>query len=234
MTRFTTLFSLALLASLALVNTAGADNMRAKISVTGEGVVTAVPDMAVVSTGVITEAATPEAALDANTAAMVRLMKVLDDLDIASKDRQTSNFNVSPQYRRERNESGSPRIDGYRVSNQLSIRVRDLGELGGLLEVLVKAGSNQLGNIRFDLSERSELMDKARLLAVADARKRAELYVNAAGVALGDVLSISESGVSMPRPPMMHSEMMAKAADVPIAVGESEIRATVHMVFGLD
>ena len=234
MTRFTTLFSLVMLASLAFVSTASADDMRSTVSVTGEGVVTAVPDMAMVSTGVTTEAATPEAALNANTAAMAELMKVLDQLDIADKDRQTSNFNVSPQYRRDRNESGSPRIDGYRVSNQLTIRVRDLGELGGLLDALVKAGSNQLGNIRFDFSERGELVDKARQLAVADARKRAELYVDAADIGLGEVLSISESGVAVPRPPMMRSAMMAEAADVPIAVGESEIRATVHMVFELD
>lgn len=234
MTRFTTLFSLVMLASLAFVSTASADDMRSTVSVTGEGVVTAVPDMAMVSTGVTTEAATPEAALNANTAAMAELMKVLDQLDIADKDRQTSNFNVSPQYRRDRNESGSPRIDGYRVSNQLTIRVRDLGELGGLLDALVKAGSNQLGNIRFDFSERGELVDKARQLAVADARKRAELYVDAADIGLGEVLSIRESGVAVPRPPMMRSAMMAEAADVPIAVGESEIRATVHMVFELD
>ena len=234
MKRFTAISSLLLLALLTLTNTASASDMEATISVTGEGVVTAIPDMAMVSTGVTTEAATPEAALNANTAAMNGLMKVLDDLDIAAKDRQTSNFNVSPQYRRERNDPGSPKIDGYRVSNQLTIRVRDLGELGGLLDALVKAGSNQLGNIRFDFADRSKLVDEARQLAVADARKRAELYVDAADVDLGDVLSISESGVAGPRPPMMRSAMMSEAADVPIAVGESEIRASVHMVFELE
>ena len=235
MKRFTAISSLLLLALLTLTNSANASDMEATVSVTGEGVVTAIPDMAMVSTGVTTEAATPEAALNANTAAMNGLMKVLDDLDIAAKDRQTSNFNVSPQYRRERNDPGSPKIDGYRVSNQLTIRVRDLGELGGLLDALVKAGSNQLGNIRFDFADRGKLVDKARQLAVADARKRAELYVDAADVDLGDVLSISESGVAAPRPPMMRNAMMAEsAADVPIAVGESEIRASVHMVFELE
>ena len=99
----------------------------------------------------------------------------------------------------------------------------------------MKAGSNQLGNIRFDFAERGKLLDKARQLAVADARKRAELYTDAADVDLGEVLSINESGVAVPRPPMMmRNAMMAESADVPIAVGESEIRATVHMVFELD
>ena len=225
---------LAFLALLAVAGVARAQDMPATVSVTGEGIVTAVPDMAIINTGVTTEGTTPDAALDANTEAMTALIKVLDKLGIEERDRQTSNFNVSPQYRRERNDTGSPKIVGYRVSNQLSIKVRELDELGGLLDALVKAGSNQLGNIRFDFSERDELMDKARQAAVVDARRRAELYVDAADVDLGDVLSISEAGVAIPRPPMMRAAMMAEAADVPIAAGESQIRATVQMVFELD
>lgn len=234
MKRFYTPYLIALFGLLIAAGSVQAQDMPATVSVTGEGVVTAVPDMAIISTGVTTEATTPEAALNANTAAMTELIEVLDELGIEDKDRQTSNFNVSPQYRRERNDSGSPKIDGYRVSNQLTIKVRDLEELGGLLDALVKAGSNQLGNIRFDIAERDKLMDKARQAAVADARRRAELYVDAADVDLGDVLSISETGIAIPRPPMMRSAMMAEAADVPIAVGESQIRATVQMVFELD
>ncbi len=234
MKRFLTPYLIALVGLLIVAGSARAQDIPATVSVTGEGVVTAVPDMAIISTGVTTEATTPEVALNANTAAMTELIEVLDELGIEDKDRQTSNFNVSPQYRRERNDSGSPKIDGYRVSNQLTIKVRDLEELGGLLDALVKAGSNQLGNIRFDIANRDELLDKARRAAVADARRRAELYVDAADVDLGDVLSISETGVAIPRPPMMRSAMMAEAADVPIAVGESQIRATVQMVFELD
>lgn len=205
----------------------------ATLSVSGQGRVTAPPDMATISTGVITESERSEDALSQNNAIVSALMKTLDDSGVDAKDRQTSNFSVSPRYSRERSESGSPKIDGYRVSNQVSIRVRDLDKLGSLLDALVKSGSNKLGSIQFGLSNQDALTDEARLLAVKNARKRAELYASAAGRKVGEVLSISESAIAVPRPMMRNSMMMAEAADVPIAVGENEIKATVHMVFEL-
>jgi len=206
----------------------------ATISVTGQGRVTAPPDMATISTGVVTEAERSEDALNENNVVVSALMQTLDDNGVDDRDRQTSNFSVSPRYSRERNESGSPKIDGYRVSNQVTITVRDLGKLGGLLDALVKSGSNQLGSIAFGLSNQDALTDEARQLAVKSARKRAELYAKAAGRGVGEVLSISESAIAAPRPMMRNAMMMAEAADVPIAVGENEIKATVHMVFVLD
>ena len=205
----------------------------ATLSVSGQGRVTAPPDMATISTGVITESERSEDALGKNNAIVSALMKTLDDSGVEPRDRQTSNFSVSPRYSRERSETGSPKIDGYRVSNQVSITVRDLNKLGSLLDALVKSGSNKLGSIQFGLSNQDELTDKARLLAVKNARRRAELYADAAGRKVGEVLSISESAIAAPRPMMRNSMMMAEAADVPIAVGENEIKATVHMVFEL-
>ncbi|MEP6390693.1 MAG: SIMPL domain-containing protein [Halioglobus sp.] len=206
---------------------------RATVSVSGQGLVSAPPDMATVSTGVITESERSEDALRENNAIVSALMDTLDDSGVDAKDRQTSNFSVSPRYSRERSDSGSPKIDGYRVSNQVTITVRDLEKLGSLLDALVKSGSNKLGSIGFGLSNQKALTDEARLLAVKNARKRAELYANAAGRKVGEVLSISESAIAVPRPMMRNSMMMAEAADVPIAVGENEIKATVHMVFEL-
>jgi len=211
-----------------------AESELATISVTGQGRVTAPPDMATINTGVITESERSEDALGENNAIVSALMKTLDDNGVDARDRQTSNFSVSPRYSRERNESGSPKIDGYRVSNQVKITIRDLDKLGGLLDALVKSGSNQLGSIQFGLSNQNALTDEARLLAVKTARKRAELYASAAGREVGEVLSISESSIAVPRPMMRNSMMMAEAADVPIAVGENEIKATVHMVFVLN
>ncbi len=206
----------------------------ATISVSGQGRVTAPPDMATISTGVVTESERSEDALRENNVVVSALMKTLDDSGVDVADRQTSNFSVSPRYSRERNESGSPKIDGYRVSNQVKIVVRDLDKLGGLLDALVKSGSNQLGSIAFGLSNQDALADEARVQAVKSARKRAELYAKAAGRKVGEVLSISESAIAVPRPMMRNAMMMAEAADVPIAVGENEITASVHVVFALN
>jgi uncharacterized protein YggE len=190
--------------------------------------------MATISTGVVTESERSEDALRENNVVVSALMKTLDDSGVDVADRQTSNFSVSPRYSRERNESGSPKIDGYRVSNQVKIVVRDLDKLGGLLDALVKSGSNQLGSIAFGLSNQDALADEARVQAVKSARKRAELYAKAAGRKVGEVLSISESAIAVPRPMMRNAMMMAEAADVPIAVGENEITASVHVVFALN
>jgi len=214
--------------------TQAAEPETATISVSGQGRVVASPDMATISTGVITEATQPEDALRENNTIVSTLMTTLDNAGVEHKDRQTSNFSVSPRYSRERNESGSHKIDGYRVSNQVKIIVRDLDKLGALLDALVKSGSNKLGSIQFGLSSQESLTDKARLLAVENARSRAELYAKAAGRRVGEVLSISESAVAMPRPMMRNAMMMESAADVPVSVGESEISATVHMVFKLN
>ena len=215
-------------------NAADTENsITSTVSVNGEGVVTAVPDMATVSVGVITQADTAADALVANNQAMVGLNGVLDSFSVAERDRQTSNFNISPRYRRNTNPPGEPRIESYQVSNQVTIRVRDLDKLGDLLDGLVKSGSNSVNGIQFGNSDQDERMDEARELAVADARRRAELYANAAGLRVGKVLSISESGTATPRP-MLRGAMMAEAAAVPIAAGENEIRAMVQIVFSLE
>jgi uncharacterized protein YggE len=205
----------------------------ATVSVNGEGIVTVVPDMATITVGVVTQADVAADALVANTDVMHALSQVLDDFAVAGRDRQTRNFNISPQYRRDRNQPGPPEIESYRVSNQLAIRVRDLDQLGILLDALVKSGSNSVTGIQFGNSDQNERMDEARKLAVADARRRAAIYADAAGVGLGKVLSISEAGAATPRP-MLRTAMMAEAAAVPVAAGENEIRAMVQVVFALE
>lgn len=204
------------------------------IAVNGEGSVSAVPDSASVSTGVVTEAADPKQALAQNNAAVSALLDVLKNDGIADKDIQTSQFRIDPQYRRSQDQQAPLQITGYQVTNQLQIRVREIARLGGLLDALVRAGGNQMSGITFEHSRLEELVDEARRRAVADARRRAELYAAAAGVTVGDVISISETDVAVPRP-MYRAEvaMMAADAAVPVAAGESEIRAMVHVRFAI-
>jgi uncharacterized protein YggE len=206
----------------------------AVISVSGEGVVTAAPDMAVVNVGVTTQAPNASEAVAANNRAMTALGKALDDFDIADRDRQTSNFNIYPRYDRDRNDNSAPQISYYEVSNQLTIRVRDIDRLGDLLNAVVKSGSNRIGSLSFGNANESELRDQARQLAVKDARHRATLYAEAAGGILGRVVSITESGAPQPRPLVNARMMMAEADSVPVSTGENEVRAVVNVVFEFD
>lgn len=201
------------------------------MTVSGEGRVTSKPDMARISSGVVTEAATAEAALTANSAAMEKLFAGLKSAGIAAEDIQTTSFNVAPRYQHER-DGRPPRIDGYRVSNDVHVAVRDLSKLGKLLDQIVALGANQIGGLTFDIANASTLMDAARKDAIANARKRAELYAAAAGVTLGEVLVISEEAVHVaPRGVVMARAAMAES--VPIAEGSQDVTARVNVTFAL-
>ena len=206
------------------------------ISVTGQGSATAPPDMATIVTGVVTRAETAKDALEANNRAMERVMELLKTRQVASKDMQTSNFSVRPEYERERRPRGSspPEIVGYNVTNQLRVRVRNLPNLGDVLDALVSAGSNQISGITFAIDDPEGVLNQARNRAVANAKRRAELYAHAVNAEVGQVLSISEQSAHVPRPQPFFARAEAAMADVPVATGEQELTATIHVVFELN
>ena len=205
------------------------------ISVMGEGKAAAPPDMATIHTGVVTQAEKARDALDANNTAMEGIMAALKSHRIAAKDIQTSSFDVRPEYKRGRRGQVQPEIVGYRVTNQVRVHVRNLPDLGEVLDALVGAGSNQVSGISFGIDDPTGVLNQARNRAISDARSRAELYTQAAGVRVDKVLSISEQPVAVPRPQYFGRAVAAEAAGaVPVATGEQEIRATVHMVFALE
>lgn len=206
------------------------------MTVTGEGQVNVVPDTAVIQTGVITEGKTAAEALAANTKSMSAMFAGLADLKIAKKDMQTSNFSVYPVYDNapvNDSERTVPTIQGYRVSNQLSVVIRDLDSLGGVLDKLVTLGSNQIGGISFSVDKPEQHLDKARADAVVDALRKAKIYAGAAGVALGEIVTINENGGGMPQPMYMKSMMRSEAADVPMAAGEQTISSSVTLTIAI-
>lgn len=202
----------------------------AVISVSGEGTVTAAPDMATVSVGVTTQARDAAEAMAANNRAMAAMFSVLGDFGIAEPDRQSSSFNVYPRYDRPADGRNTTEITSYVVTNQLTVRQRDLGRLGELLSAVVASGSNQLSSLSFGNIDEAGLVDEARARAVANARHKASLYAAAAGGQLGRVVSISEGSTSRPAP-MMRAGVAMQMEAVPIAAGENEYRAVVNMVF---
>jgi len=203
------------------------------IAVSGLGEVKTRPDMATISTGVVSEAATAKEALAKNNAAMAAVIAALKNAGVAEDAIQTSDFSVSPKYPPyQPNQTTAPRIVGYTVSNQVTAKVKDLAKLGGILDTLVQSGSNQINGIAFGVDEPKAQLDEARKKAVADARARAELYAEAAGVSLGKVIQISESTAVMPPVPMYRREAaMAADSSVPIAAGTQMVSATVSITF---
>jgi len=220
----------ALLLAAGVSMTAAAED-RPTIRMTGEGKVFAAPDIATVTVGVDTASRTAGAALSRNAEAMADVLAALDGHDIAPRDRQTRQFLVQPVYSQPR--QGEARtLEGYRVINELAVRVRDLDRMGALLDALVDGGSNRIGAISFDIEDPADLRDQARALAVADARRAANVYAEAAGLDLGPILSITEGGGGI-GPAIAESHMRMADAGVAVERGEQAVTATVTIVWAI-
>jgi len=160
---------------------------------------------------------------------MGKVLLALKTAGIDQKDVQTSRLSLQPQSTP--NRTGPSAIVGYRASNRVTIRVRDVTKVANVIDTLVGAGANEIGGINFVVSQASKLLDEARDKAVADARRKAEIYARAAGVALGAPLSISEEGNA---PPMPYRKMSAgMAATAPVAQGEETLSVTVTVSWAI-
>ncbi len=199
------------------------------ISVSGEGTVSVPPDLAVVDGGVTTDAKTAREAAEANNAAMAKVLAALKSAGIAEKDMQTSRLSLFPQYAQQTRPNPGPNvISGYRASNHVTVRVRDVTKVAGAIDTLVSSGANEVGGITFMVTKASQLLDDARIQAIADARRKAEIYAKAAGVTLGAPINISEDSGSAPAP-MMLRKMAADVASAPVAQGEEVLRVNVSV-----
>lgn len=203
------------------------------ITVSASGNVSAVPDQATIQTGVTAEAKTARDALSKNTDAMKKVIAELKTLGVEPKDIQTTQFNIEPVYVYPK-EGQPPVVTGYRVNNMVSVRVRNLDSLGGVLDQLVAAGANQMHGISFDVSKAETLKDEARKDAMANALRRAKLLAGAAGADVGEVVQISEE-VSFQGPrPVVFSKRAAMAAEAaPIERGSQDLETRVTVTWKL-
>jgi uncharacterized protein len=218
----------------ALAAPALAEPVPGRITVTGEGSVSVVPDMATVTLGVTSEGATAAAAMAQNSAQLAAVIAQLKSAGIAEKDVQTSGLSLGPRWDNSASSVGkAPKIVGYVATNSVSVRVRALDHLGGVLDSVVKNGANTFSGVSFDIAARQPAEDAARKAAVVEALRKARLYADAAGVKLGAIQSISEDAGAGPRPVMVGAFAMAKAASVPVAEGEMNITADVTVVINI-
>ena len=204
------------------------------ITVSGEGYVDAKPDMAAVTVGVVTQGSTAATALTDNSARMTALFELLKSLGIDQKDVQTTNLSVSPRYSvPDPAQPNSDRtITGYDASNDLTVRVRDLSRLGTVLDKFVTtAGANTMRGLSYDFATPEPLLDAARKNAVADAKRKADLYAAAAGIKLGAVQSIGESGGYYPK---QSYAMAERSMAVPVSAGESRVMANVSITYAIE
>ena len=203
------------------------------ISLVATGAVKTTPDKVDISTGVTSEAKSAREALDQNTEAMAKVVEALKGEGIEPKDIQTTNFSVSPVYE-QRKEGTAPFIVGYRVTNAVRITVRDTKKLGAILDKVVSLGANQIDSIEFGVDEPEVLKDEARKLALKTVTDNAKLYAEAAGVGLGQILSISEEESSYQPRFAPAATRMEMAKDVPIEAGTASVEVRVRVTWEIN
>ena len=197
------------------------------VTVSGEATIAVAPDTAVIRIGVTSAAKTAREASDANAKQMTGVLAAIKDAGIADRDVQTSRLSLQPQY--DPNKAGTARLLGFQVTNQVTVKIRDIDNLPAILDRAIGAGANEMSGIEFAVSEQSKLLDQARDEAIADARRKAELYAKAAGVKVGHVVAITEEGSSPPPRPMQ----ALRAGAAPVAPGEQMLRAAVTVSYEL-
>lgn len=205
-----------------------------RLDVSAIGEVTRVPDLAIISAGVQTLQPTATAAIEQNAAAMERVRVALKRAGIEDKDIQTSSINLNPEYRYDQNQP--PRLTGYRASNTVNVKFRDLKRTGTILDALVAQGANQISGPNLTIDKPEAALDEARAKAIANGRARADLYAQALGMRVVRLLSVSESGGYAAPPPMpivAYAEVERAAPKTSIDPGTQQLQVSVSMSFEL-
>jgi hypothetical protein len=205
-----------------------------RLDVSATGSVSRVPDLAIISAGVVTKSTTASAAIAENAARMERVRSALKRAGIADRDIQTSSINLNPDYRYENNQP--PVLTGYQASNNVSVKFRDIRNSGRILDALVAQGANQINGPSLTVDKPEAAYDEARTKAIAVGRARAELYARSLGMRVTRLLSVSEGG-GFSRPPMPYamrdSAAVSAVSKTEIEPGSQELEVTLAMSFEL-
>jgi len=208
------------------------DVPMAKIQVSATGTANMAPDMAAVSAGVVTQGKTAREAMFGNATKMTRVFEELEAAGIEKKFITTSQLSLQPKYNYQNRQS--PKIDGYEARNTVSAKTYDLDNVGAMLDALVKAGVNNINGVQFSIKDSKAAKDKAREDAIREAREKAESMAAAAGVKLGKLKSLSESGGNYnPRPVAYAARSMEMSDSTPVSAGEQSISVTVNMSYDI-
>jgi len=205
-----------------------------RLDISATGSVSRVPDLAIISAGVVTKSPTASGAIADNAARMERVRAALKRAGTADRDIQTSSINLNPDYRYDNNQP--PVLTGYQASNTVAIKFRDIRNTGKILDALVAQGANQINGPSLTIDKPEAAYDEARTKALAAGRARADLYARSLGMRVTRLLSVSEGGTNMPRPPYPMA-MMAQAersdAKTGIEPGSQDLEITLAMSFEL-
>lgn len=199
-------------------------------SVTGEGKVTTVPDLAVINVGVTSQTTTVKAAKEQLDSRINAVAAAVKKLGVDARDIQTTNYSVSPQY----DFREGQRITGYQASANLTIKIRNLERANDVIDAAATAGANQIGGLSFEIADKTKVENEARQKAVAQARQKAEDAAKIAGFTLGKVVNYSENFGGFPQP--LYATKTAIGGEAPpertqLEPGQNEIVVLVSLSY---
>jgi uncharacterized protein YggE len=206
------------------------------ITVIGEGRVSVRPDVARANVGVLSIAPTVKEAVAQNRSGMMAVLAALKQAGIAEKDILTSNYSIHHEQPPPDREGGRGRPDfkgRYHVNNMALVTIRDMDKVDAVLDAVTGAGVNQIWGVNFVVDNTDSVSARAREMAVAQARTKAEELARAGGVRLGQMISISEDVGGRPVP-MGRVAMMEASGGGPISAGELTFSAQVQVVYGME
>ena len=204
------------------------------VEVGGEASISVAPDFANVTLGVTSTAKDASEAMAANAKSVSALISAIKAEGVAAADIRTSSLSISPQFSNPRPNAPEAReITGYIVSDMVTVTARDLSRLGGLLDKAVQAGANAMYGIAYGENNPKALLDKVRPLAVADARRKAEIYANAGGARVGRLMTLTEQGGAEPVQFARQAYMQSASAPTPIEVGQDKLTVAITAQFEL-
>lgn len=235
MIRFTSIRTLMAIAAIGVVQPAAraqepADKThRPTIRVSGEATVTAKPDQAEINIGVVTQAATGQAAATQNAQKQDAVLSELRKLLGATADIKTISYSLTPNYRYPK-EGGQPTIAGYTASNIVQVKTGDLSQVGKVIDTASQSGANTVQSLRFTLKDEGVVRSQALREAAIKARAKADTLASALGLRIVRVLHVDEGGVSMPIPMAARTfSAEAQVAQTPVEPGTIEVHATVTL-----
>ena len=206
----------------------------AQLSLNATGEVSVSPDQATISAGVLTRADTAGGAVRENAQAMSRVFAELRRAGVAEADMQTSQLSVSPVYQLSSSGMNEQRITGYEARNTVSAMVRDVDDVGAVIDAVFEAGANTLDSVEFSSSQAEAARNEARRRAVTELYALRDLYAEAAGFGLVRLTSFSENSAGRPYPIMVRAEAYNSDASTPVAAGELTISVSVNAVWEID
>ncbi len=205
---------------------------RDTIAISGEGKVTAVPDIASIRLGLATEKEEVAAAQKENTEKMNDLIKELKGMGVDEEDIQTTTYNIYPRYDYKEESS---ELRGYEVSQQVTVKIRDLSEVGDILTAAGEIGANQVGGLQFTIDDKEDLREEARAKALENAQEKAETLADSLDVDLGRIVSFNETEGGSPTPyPYYREEAMGLGGSgtaPDIQAGSNEVIMYVTVIY---